>query len=167
MVFVVYTQAATADHFGGRSMDLINTLAHSKSRIVCPTTFIITHLPSDLFAPIAHLRHTPRRQTVRHFLTYLFLPENDLIYLTRETLERVRGIFTGRSSKATWIQLSPLPYSAIAGLVSRTLHRRKEDAAPLARLIHAASGGNAFSARSILTRLQRQNMVRWGFFFAR
>lgn len=127
-------------------------------------TPIITYLPSDLFAPIAHLRYTPRGQTVCHFLTVcFFLPENDLIYLTRETLERVRGIFTGRS-KATWIQLSPLPYSAIAGLVSRTLHRRKEDAAPLSRLIHAASGGNAFSARSILTRLQRQNMVRWFFF---
>jgi hypothetical protein len=65
------------------------------------------------------------------------------------------------SSKArpTWIFVEPLPYHAILSLTSKTLHRTKEDCAELARFVHRASSGNAFSARSILTTLQRQNHV--------
>ncbi|KAA1468392.1 histidine kinase [Dentipellis sp. KUC8613] len=72
--------------------------------------------------------------------------------------ERVANMFTGRS-RATWIHLEPLPYSAIATLTSRTMHQSKEDVAPLSRLVHAASGGNAFSARNILATLQRQHYI--------
>jgi predicted ATPase len=62
------------------------------------------------------------------------------------------------SSKArpTWIFVEPLTPNAILSLTSKTLHRTKEDCADLAQFVHRASSGNAFSARSILTTLQRQ-----------
>ncbi|KAF8167825.1 hypothetical protein B0H34DRAFT_645007 [Crassisporium funariophilum] len=75
-----------------------------------------------------------------------------------EVVERVRAMFTSRS-KPTWIIVEPLPYSAISSLVSKTLHRTKEDCASLSRFVFAASSGNAFSARSILTTLQRQHHI--------
>lgn len=60
---------------------------------------------------------------------------------------------------ATWIHLEPLSFSAVSSLVSRTLRRSKEECQPLSRLIHAASLGNAFSIRNMLTTLQRQHLV--------
>ncbi|KAI0047651.1 histidine kinase [Auriscalpium vulgare] len=75
-----------------------------------------------------------------------------------EIVERVRNMFSGRS-RATWIQLDPLSYSSIASLTARTLRQSKEDVAPLARLIHAVSSGNAFSARNLLATLQRQHLI--------
>ena len=67
-------------------------------------------------------------------------------------------MFLGRS-RATWIQLDPLTYSSVASLVSRTLRRSKDNVAPLSRLIHSISAGNAFSVRNLLTMLQRQHLV--------
>ncbi len=67
-------------------------------------------------------------------------------------------MFLGRS-RATWIQLDPLTYSSVASLVSRTLRQSKDNVAPLSRLIHGISAGNAFSVRNLLTTLQRQHLV--------
>jgi hypothetical protein len=67
-------------------------------------------------------------------------------------------MFFGRS-RATWIQLDPLTYSSVASLVSRTLRQSKDNVAPLSRLIHRISAGNAFSVRNLLTTLQRQHLV--------
>jgi predicted ATPase len=67
-------------------------------------------------------------------------------------------MFFGRS-RATWIQLDPLTYSSVASLVSRTLRQNKDNVAPLSRLIHSISAGNAFSVRNLLTSLQRQHLV--------
>jgi len=75
-----------------------------------------------------------------------------------ELVERVKQMFSSRAHP-TWINVEPLPFSAISTLVSRTLHRTKQDCAPLSSFIHQASCGNAFSARSILTTLQRQRHV--------
>ncbi|KAJ7630475.1 hypothetical protein FB45DRAFT_915621 [Roridomyces roridus] len=77
-----------------------------------------------------------------------------------EMIERVRGMFTGRS-RPTWITLESLPYSAIGSMVSKSLHRSKEDCIPLSRIIFDASSGNAFSARNILTTLQRQHHIKF------
>ncbi|TFY70059.1 hypothetical protein EVJ58_g21 [Rhodofomes roseus] len=74
-----------------------------------------------------------------------------------EAVERIRATFTSKST--TWINLEPLSYSSIANMVSRTLHRPKDDCANLSRLVHAASLGNAFSARNILMTLQRQHHI--------
>ncbi len=68
-------------------------------------------------------------------------------------------MFVGRSHP-TWISVEPLPSSAVWSLVSKTLHRTKEDCAPLSQWIFAASSGNPFSARNILMTLQRQRHVR-------
>ena len=68
-------------------------------------------------------------------------------------------MFASRAS--TWITLEPLGFNAVSSLVSKTLHRSKEDTQTLARLVHAASLGNAFSLRNILSTLQRQRMVRY------
>ncbi|KAJ7124823.1 hypothetical protein C8R43DRAFT_1090617 [Mycena crocata] len=73
-----------------------------------------------------------------------------------EIVERVRGMFTGRS-RPTWIHLESLPYTAIGSMVSKSLHRSKEDCVTLSRIIFDASSGNAFSARNILSTLQRQH----------
>ncbi|KZT67653.1 histidine kinase [Daedalea quercina L-15889] len=74
-----------------------------------------------------------------------------------EAVDRIRATFTSKST--TWINLEPLSYSAIASMVSRTLHRPKDDCANLSRLVHAASLGNAFSARNILMTMQRQHHI--------
>ncbi|KAJ7655307.1 dual-domain HisK/Mak2 protein kinase [Mycena polygramma] len=74
-------------------------------------------------------------------------------------VERVRTMFTGRS-RPTWINLESLPYSAIGAMVSKSLHRTKDDCIPLSRVIFDASSGNPFSARNILHTLQRQHHVR-------
>ena len=75
-----------------------------------------------------------------------------------ELVERVKRMFSSRAHP-TWINVEPLSFSAISTLVSRTLHRTKQDCAPLSGFIHRASCGNAFSVRSILTTLQRQRHV--------
>ncbi|KAJ6569666.1 dual-domain HisK/Mak2 protein kinase [Mycena capillaripes] len=77
-----------------------------------------------------------------------------------EVVERVRSMFTGRS-RPTWINLESLPYSAIGSMVSKSLHRSKEDCIPLSRVIFDASSGNAFSARNILQTLQRQHHLKF------
>jgi predicted ATPase len=61
--------------------------------------------------------------------------------------------------RPTWINIEPLPYSAVSSLVSRTLHRSREDCSSLSRFIYAVSGGNAFAARNMLTAFQRQNYI--------
>ncbi|KAJ3724256.1 hypothetical protein DFJ43DRAFT_1157787 [Lentinula guzmanii] len=75
-----------------------------------------------------------------------------------DVVEKVRAMFSNRA-RPTWINLEPLSYSAIHALVSKSLHRSKEDSAPLSRFVYAASAGNAFAARSILTTLQRRNYI--------
>ncbi|KIL70561.1 hypothetical protein M378DRAFT_194875 [Amanita muscaria Koide BX008] len=75
-----------------------------------------------------------------------------------DVVARVRQMFSSRS-RPTWIDVEPLSFSAISALVSKTLHRPKEDCQPLSRFVHAASSGNAFSARNILTTLQRQHHI--------
>ncbi|KAI0078477.1 histidine kinase [Panus rudis PR-1116 ss-1] len=85
-----------------------------------------------------------------------------LIFITarsdkEELIEKLKTMFVNRS--ATWVNLEPLSISAVTSLVSRTLHRSKDDCAPLARLIHAASQGNAFSARNLLTTMYRQKLI--------
>jgi hypothetical protein len=83
---------------------------------------------------------------------------NSCSHGAREIVARVRSMFFGRF-RATWIQLDPLAYSSVASLVARTLHQSKDNVAPLARLIHSISAGNAFSVRNLLTTLQRQHLV--------
>ncbi|GAW08325.1 histidine kinase [Lentinula edodes] len=75
-----------------------------------------------------------------------------------DVVEKVRSMFSSRA-RPTWINLEPLSYSAIHALVSKSLHRSKEDSAPLSHFVYAASAGNAFTARSILTTLQRRNHI--------
>ncbi|KAJ3807998.1 dual-domain HisK/Mak2 protein kinase [Lentinula aff. lateritia] len=75
-----------------------------------------------------------------------------------DVVEKVRSKFSSRA-RPTWINLEPLSYSAIHALVSKSLHRSKEDSAPLSHFVYAASAGNAFTARSILTTLQRRNHI--------
>lgn len=75
-----------------------------------------------------------------------------------EVMDRVKRMFSPRA-RPTWINVEPLSFSAISTLVSRTLHRTKEDCEPLSRFITEASCGNAFSVRSILMTLQRQRHV--------
>ncbi|KAH9075705.1 histidine kinase [Lactarius deliciosus] len=84
----------------------------------------------------------------------------DLLILSTRSpaLGVVLSMFFGRF-RATWIQLDPLTYPSVASLVSRTLRQTKDNVAPLARLIHSVSAGNAFSVRNLLTTLQRQHLI--------
>ncbi|KAI0005369.1 hypothetical protein BJV74DRAFT_875326 [Russula compacta] len=112
-------ETLTTSELRARSLDLVNTLACSRS----------------------------------HILVFITLREDK-----PEIVSRVRSMFFGRS-RATWIQLDPLTYSSVASLVSRTLRQSKDKVAPLARLIHGISAGNAFSVRNLLMTLQRQHLV--------
>ncbi|TDL28897.1 histidine kinase [Rickenella mellea] len=76
--------------------------------------------------------------------------------------ERVRHCF-GSKSRVKWITLEPLTFSAISNMVSRTLHRSKEETLPLSRLVHRMSAGNAFSARNILMTLHRRKDITFDF----
>ncbi|KAJ7748524.1 hypothetical protein DFH07DRAFT_747280 [Mycena maculata] len=64
-------------------------------------------------------------------------------------------------SRPTWINLESLPYSAIGSMVAKSLHRSREECIPLSRVIFDTSSGNAFSARNILTTLQRQHHIKY------
>jgi hypothetical protein len=75
-----------------------------------------------------------------------------------DVVARVRSMFPTKS-RSTWITVEPLSFPAISALVSKTLHRPKEDCLSLSRFVYTASSGNAFSARNILITLQRQHHV--------
>ncbi|PPQ67388.1 hypothetical protein CVT25_005967 [Psilocybe cyanescens] len=75
-----------------------------------------------------------------------------------EVVHHVRDMLSSRS-RTTWIEVEPLTLSAISLLVSKTLHRTIEECLPLSQFVLGASSGNAFSARSILTTLQRQHLI--------
>ncbi|KDR85277.1 hypothetical protein GALMADRAFT_218372 [Galerina marginata CBS 339.88] len=77
-----------------------------------------------------------------------------------DIVEHVRGMFSSRS-RVAWITVEPLTLLAISLLVSKTLHRTIEDCTPLSNFVLAASSGNAFSARSVLTTLQRQHLIKF------
>ncbi|KAF9454975.1 dual-domain HisK/Mak2 protein kinase [Macrolepiota fuliginosa MF-IS2] len=86
-----------------------------------------------------------------------------LIFITlrsdkTEVVRRVREMFSAKA-RPTWINVEPLSYSAISTLVSKTMHRTKDECAPLSSFITAASSGNAFSVRNILMTLQRQRHI--------
>jgi len=75
-----------------------------------------------------------------------------------EKIDRLRQVF-GSKSRVTWLTLDPLGFSAVSSLVSRTLHRTKEECIQLTRMIYRSSGGNPFSARNLLTSLQRHHQI--------
>ncbi|KAF8746288.1 hypothetical protein AX14_000082 [Amanita brunnescens Koide BX004] len=75
-----------------------------------------------------------------------------------DVVARVRSMFPTKS-RSTWITVEPLSFPAISALVSKTLHRPKEDCLSLSRFVYTASSGNAFSARNILITLQRQHHI--------
>ena len=65
-------------------------------------------------------------------------------------------------AQPTWIFVEALSYPAVLTLISKTLHRPKDECEPLANFVHHTSFGNAFSARSVLHTLQRQHHVSSG-----
>ncbi|TFK76709.1 dual-domain HisK/Mak2 protein kinase [Pluteus cervinus] len=129
-------------------------------------------LVENVFAVIADTRlfalflddlHDADQSTLDLVSTLLNSRSRMLIFATlrsdkSEAVERVKTMFIGRSHP-TWISVEPLQSSAIWSLVSKTLHRSKEDCAPLSQWIFAASSGNPFSARNILMMLQRQRHI--------
>lgn len=105
---------------------------------------------------LAYLCYIAIRQRVRGVTVCLYI--YDTHFGQREIVERVRGMFA-RRSRPTWINVEPLSYPAISSLVAKTLHRTREECAPLSRFLFSASSGNAFSARNILMNFQRQHFV--------
>ncbi|KAJ2919335.1 hypothetical protein MD484_g1075, partial [Candolleomyces efflorescens] len=131
-------------------------------------------LVEKVFAVIAETRlfalflddlHEADESTLDLVSTLLNSRSRMLIFATLRSdktavVNRVKAMFSFRA-QPTWISVEPLTYPAILALTSKTLHRTKEDCAPLAQFIHHASSGNAFSARSILTTLQRQHHIEF------
>ncbi|KAG2023171.1 atypical/HisK protein kinase [Coprinopsis cinerea AmutBmut pab1-1] len=75
-------------------------------------------------------------------------------------VDRVKSMFSHKA-RPTWIDVEPLSYAAILSLISKTLHRTKEDCTPLTQFVFKASSGNVFSARNILHTLHRQNHIQF------
>ncbi|KAL4069355.1 STKc type histidine kinase, partial [Scleroderma citrinum] len=75
-----------------------------------------------------------------------------------QLMDRVRSMCSHRA-RATWITLEQLPFSAISMLVSKTLHRSREECSRLSRVVYTTSGGNAFLARNVLSGMQRHNHI--------
>lgn len=116
-----------------------------------------------LFALFLDDLHEADRSTIDLISTLVNSRSRMLVFATlrsdkSEIVQRVTDMF-GPHSRPTWITVEPLTFSAISLLVSKTLHRSIEDCIPLSHFVFAASSGNAFSARSILTTLQRQNHI--------
>ncbi|KAI0320977.1 histidine kinase [Amylostereum chailletii] len=101
----------------------------------------------DLISTLASSRN--------HLLIFITLLDDKM-----DTRERVKRMFSAHSHD-TWIPLDPLPYPAVASLTARTLRQTKEAAAPLARLIHSVSFGNAFGTRNLLAMLHRQRLIEY------
>ncbi|KAJ3513116.1 hypothetical protein NLJ89_g3133 [Agrocybe chaxingu] len=104
--------------------------------------------------PHAYIRYAAFRQTVGSTFSVAGLG----LFNISNVVQRVKDMFKSRS-QPTWITVEPLSFQAIGSLVSKTLHRAKEECVPLSRFVHMASSGNAFSARNILTTLQRQGHI--------
>lgn len=86
--------------------------------------------------------------------------------MTREFEDKYRKMFkTGNRMRTTWVALKPLSSSAVNMLVSKTLRRGPDSCISLSQYIYKSSSGNAFSARRMLTDLQRQHLVNFLFFF--
>ncbi|KIY45235.1 dual-domain HisK/Mak2 protein kinase [Fistulina hepatica ATCC 64428] len=131
-------------------------------------------LVENVFAVIADIRlfalflddvHEADESTLDLVNTLLNSKSRMLIFITMRSdkvyvVERVRSMFAS-SARPTWINVEPLNYNAIASLVSKTLRRPREDCNPLSRFVYQNSSGNAFSARSILTTLQRQHLINF------
>ncbi|KII94402.1 hypothetical protein PLICRDRAFT_695401 [Plicaturopsis crispa FD-325 SS-3] len=116
-----------------------------------------------LFALFLDDVHEADESTMDLIQTLINSKSHMLVFMTlrhgqSDVVDRVRNMFSNKT-RATWINIEPLSYSAISSLVSRTLHRSRDDVAPLSRFVHAASSGNAFSARNILTTFQRQHHI--------
>ncbi|KAJ3575904.1 hypothetical protein NP233_g779 [Leucocoprinus birnbaumii] len=79
---------------------------------------------------------------------------------TYEVVEHIHRMFSPKA-RPTWINVEPLTFPAISILVSKTLHRTREECAPLSSFIAAASSGNAFAVRNILMTLQRQRHIKF------
>ncbi|KAL1747326.1 histidine kinase [Schizophyllum fasciatum] len=77
-----------------------------------------------------------------------------------DAIDRVRQMFSSRS-RPTWLNVEPLSFSAVSTLIARTLRRPRDDVASLSRFVYNASSGNAFSARSLLTALQRRGHIKF------
>ncbi|KAI5123720.1 hypothetical protein M0805_000314 [Coniferiporia weirii] len=76
-----------------------------------------------------------------------------------EKVERLRRVFSNKSRRVTWITLEPLHFHPVLALVSRTLHRSKEDCSALSRIVYRTCGGNVFSVRNFLTSLHRHRQI--------
>lgn len=117
------------------TLDLVATLVNSRSRML-----IFATLRSD------------------KAFVFLLLSVYRLLKKNSELVQGIKDMF-GPRSRPTWINVEPLSFNAVSSLVSKTLHRGKEDCLALSQFVYAASSGNAFSARSVLTALQRQHLV--------
>ncbi|VDC01932.1 unnamed protein product [Peniophora sp. CBMAI 1063] len=73
-----------------------------------------------------------------------------------DVIDRVHSMFS--LLRTSRLRLDPLPFQAVSTLCARVLRQSKESVAPLARLIHAAGGGNAFAMRSVIVSLHRQKL---------
>ena len=136
------------------TLDLVSTLVNSRSRMV-RVSFGTFESVVDTFFSLFLRRYDQIKRKISlpvQYVPCLHLPASEVV-------QRVRNMFNSRS-RPTWITVEPLSFQAISSLVSKTMHRTKEDCVPLSRFIFAASSGNAFSARSVLTTLQRQRHVR-------
>ena len=59
------------------------------------------------------------------------------------------------------VALGPLPLPDLVELVADTLHTDAAQAAPLARLVHAKTGGNPFFVIEFLKMLERDGHLRF------
>ena len=144
-----------SDCFHPRSLDLIHTLANSRSRMVS-LCFKASRQTKALTWLVDHLRHITEGR-VRTPISRVNT-EHSMAVQFSAFFKRAQSIFSSKS-RATWIELDILSFSAVSSMVSKSLHRSKEECAPLSRLVHSVSRGNAFSARSFLVTLQRQRLV--------
>ncbi|MDC0676285.1 sensor histidine kinase [Sorangium atrum] len=110
-------------------------------------------------ASLELLRDLVTHPETRHLLVIGAFRDNEVTssHPLMLALDHVRN----EGTRISAIVLGPLSREDLAALVSDALHCRREDAAPLSRLIHEKTGGNPFFAIQFLTELHEERLIEF------
>lgn len=124
-----------------------------------PLALFLDDLQYADFASLKLLQHLLADSDTRHFFVLGAFRDNEVSasHPFIMTLEEMRKA----GVRDTSLVLSPLTVEHLTQLVADTFHCDAERAEPLARLLHAKTGGNPFFANQFLAELHHENLVRF------
>ncbi|WP_437581669.1 sensor histidine kinase [Sorangium sp. So ce887] len=110
-------------------------------------------------ASLGLLRDLVTHPEIRHFLVLGAYRDNEVS--RSHPLMRVLDQVRKEGARVSDIVLGSLSQEQLAALVSDALHCRREDAAPLASLVHEKTAGNPFFAIQFLSALHKERLIEF------